>query len=1057
MVLAVLLCTLFIRFEVVTQGVIPARGDTLTGFLPHKSFVARTVQSGEMPLWDPHIFCGQPFLADPQTAVFSPFSIPFYVLPIVPAFIVYMLLKHVLAGIFTYGFVRTLGVGRAGALFAGIAFSFSSTMFRQIPWQEVASTTVWAPLLFWLCEIIIRRPDRLVVACVLPLFFAFENLAGHPQLAYYVYLALGLYCGARLLGRTMAGSSTLRRSAASAAILLVTVLLGLGLSMVQVLPLQEFQSATRYGEAFPIEEAANPSSSLEALPSVFIGGVYPDYEDHINTSYIGILALALVPIGLLASGWIGALFGLIALIAVLIAVGLDTPVFPFLFDTLPGFSHLHGPVRFLPIATLAVAVLAGLGFHRLVERFAQAPRRGGNLVGVVMALLGLASGAALANRIAGPFIDGLPFAITNAACFGFPAALLLVAFISGHIGRAAFVGLGLVLAFIDLSHFDRVRYPNVYGQPDKFLEEPETVHYLNDDPEIFRAGLFTNGFAVQKRVKHDEKVIKSVVASIYPNLSLHHGTHDPQGVYSLKIERYTDFVRRLNGDVKGGRWILDRLTMLGNPFSPLFDLLNMKYVLTPETNPIPVRAPLRETDGRFALPGADESTHVMLDLRYPAGDEPLPPLTVTVDRAGASAVSSTVEPAWFDAPIFCAVRAYEAAPPAVDTEAVFRLDGTGGIDGSGWELVSGSAEQVGGRLRLAGTEPRQLLSPAIDFEHRLAVRYTATPTQDNAGITVSILDAASDETLYTCIYGDEGFTGFLVRQRGVKSTRAVRTRAGREDSCEFFLEQDRLGFSLGERSLLRFRDFAAPMPERVRIEIGVRGGAVDFDSIEVHATRADQRFRSVRALIELPAGSLPTDVRIGDGPELQRVTLLDQDKFTEVLESDGVRVFRNERVLPRVFLVGGYRVFEDGEQLLDRLGSDDFDPRAEVLLSRRPGLERGPGPLRLEGTGVSAEITRYTANSVECRTECDVESILYLGDASFAGWTVTVDGEPATLLEANHCFRAVALTPGEHEVRFRYRPTSFRLGMAISLGTVFVWIAFGILAARIRRREVAAS
>ena len=46
-VLALLLFTLLIRYEVIVDGVIPARGDTLTGFIPHKSFVARTVQNGD--------------------------------------------------------------------------------------------------------------------------------------------------------------------------------------------------------------------------------------------------------------------------------------------------------------------------------------------------------------------------------------------------------------------------------------------------------------------------------------------------------------------------------------------------------------------------------------------------------------------------------------------------------------------------------------------------------------------------------------------------------------------------------------------------------------------------------------------------------------------------------------------------------------------------------------------------------------------------------------------------------------------------------------------------
>ena len=613
-VLILLLLTLAIRFEVVFEGQIPARGDTLTGFIPHKSFVARTVQSGELPRWDPHIFAGQPFLADPQTAVFSPLSIPFYVLPLVPAFAVYMIVKHMLAGLFTYAFLRTLGANRPGALLGGIAFSFSSALFRQIPWQEVASTTVWVPLIFWLCELLIRNPRRHGVALIAAWVFAFENLAGHPQLAYYHYLAIGLYCAVRLIARLF--TAGFRPVLASSAMLLLPLAVGLGLSMVQVLPLQEFKEATRYGEDFSLKEAANPMSSLEALPGVFLGGVYPDYEDHINTSYLGIVPLLCIPVGLLFGGPIALLFGLIAAIAVAIAVGTDLPLYAALYETLPGWKNLHGPVRFLPVATFALSIVAGLGAARLLDRFARMPRRDGAALPVLAGVLGLGSVAVLALQITGRF-DETPFALWNAAMVGLAALALGMLFLSGRLPKALLVTAFLALAYLDLSHFDRVRYPFVYGDPTRFLTAPRTVQFMREDPELHRAIHFTNGFAVRKRVRIDDDLTRMIVASIYPNFSLHHGTYDAQGVYTLKIERYTDYVRRLNGDIKGGRWILDRLTMLGNPFSPLFDLMNVKYLLTAESNPLPMTLPLMRDGDRFVLRDPVGATDLLLEIEYP--------------------------------------------------------------------------------------------------------------------------------------------------------------------------------------------------------------------------------------------------------------------------------------------------------------------------------------------------------------------------------------------------------------------------------------------------------
>lgn len=1062
-VLAILLLlTLLIRFEVVTEGVIPARGDTLTGFIPHKSHVARVVRDGQIPLWDPHIFAGQPFLADPQTAVFSPLSIPFYVLPLVPAFIVYIILKHFLAAAFTFGFLRSIGANRAGALFGGVVFSFSSTMFRQIPWQEVASTTVWVPLMFWMCELVIRNPRRLGVGLGLVAVFAFENLAGHPQLTYYHYLALGVYCGLRLLARMLAGRG-FERSVASAAILLVTVGLGLGVSMIQVMPLREFQAATRYGEPFPLEEAANPMSSLVDLPNVFLGGVYPDYEDHINTSYLGVMATMLVPVGLLAGGAIAWIFGLLALAAVAIAVGLDTPVFPFLFETLPGWRYLHGPVRFLPVATFMLALLAGLGASGLFERVRPRGRRGGMPVGITMAALGILTGMAAANRVFGPFVE-LPFPIANGILFGAPALLVLLAFATGHIGRVAFATLALLVAFADSSHFVRARYPNVYGNPSEFLDPTETVRTLREDPELFRSIHFTNSFAVQKRIEIDESVIRTMVASIYPNFSLHHGTYDAQGVYTLKPERYTDFVREVNRGVKGGRWILDRLTMLGNPFSRLFDLLNVKYLLTAERNPLPATSPLVVTrDGdalRATLANTSQSNGVFLDWHHAPGASLPETIDVRIERRDGDPVEASISPTWIEMPAFAGFRAYEAEPAAIERETVLRLDGSGLPEDAGWQTVGEGAvvELVDGRLRLDGDEPRQILSPIVDFDHHLAVRFTATPTATDAGVTITLREAATDDVLYRCVYGDERFTGLMVGERGVKATRAIRTEAGRTDTGEFVFEQDRFRFLFGEggeRTLFRYRDLAATPPERVRLEIGVRGGAIDFDAIEVLVPRAEDRLVSRRAMITLPRGSVPTSVSatLPDRAALDRITLLDTAKFTHVLDSDGVSMYRNERSLPRAFLVGGYRVLDSDEALLEAIGSRDFDPTTTLLFTEDPGFERPEGPYTL--TESTTEITSYEPNRVVCKTRCPEAAFLWMSDMLFDGWYATVDGERAPIHEANHCFRAVAVPAGEHEVVFTYAPRSFRLGALLSGASIALALILFALARRWSRASTA--
>jgi uncharacterized membrane protein YfhO len=58
---------------------------------------------------------------------------------------------------------------------------------------------------------------------------------------------------------------------------------------------------------------------------------------------------------------------------------------------------------------------------------------------------------------------------------------------------------------------------------------------------------------------------------------------------------------------------------------------------------------------------------------------------------------------------------------------------------------------------------------------------------------------------------------------------------------------------------------------------------------------------------------------------------------------------------------------------------------------------------------------------------------LVVTDTFEPSWRASVDGAPAPILRANAMFRAVRVSAGEHEVVFRYLPTSFVVGSILSL------------------------
>ena len=78
------------------------------------------------------------------------------------------------------------------------------------------------------------------------------------------------------------------------------------------------------------------------------------------------------------------------------------------------------------------------------------------------------------------------------------------------------------------------------------------------------------------------------------------------------------------------------------------------------------------------------------------------------------------------------------------------------------------------------------------------------------------------------------------------------------------------------------------------------------------------------------------------------------------------------------------------------------------------------------------EIVRYEPARVDIKVRAAAPALLVLSDLFYPGWEATVDGRPAEILRANYVMRAVAIPKGAHEVRFLYRPASFRAGETAS-------------------------
>jgi len=148
------------------------------------------------------------------------------------------------------------------------------------------------------------------------------------------------------------------------------------------------------------------------------------------------------------------------------------------------------------------------------------------------------------------------------------------------------------------------------------------------------------------------------------------------------------------------------------------------------------------------------------------------------------------------------------------------------------------------------------------------------------------------------------------------------------------------------------------------------------------------------------------------------------------IHSGDVKVYRNDGVLPRAFLVP-QAVWVDDETALIRLQAPDFDPTRLVLLAGSGTEARAlAAPSPVPGEVV---ITAAADETVRLQVKTATPAWLVLADAWYPGWEATVDGRPTPIERANLLLRAIHVPAGEHEVVFRFRPRSFRLGALLTV------------------------
>jgi hypothetical protein len=344
--------------------------DLASQFIYWRAFTADQLRHGHLPLWNPHVFCGMPYLGWAQTAVLYPTNWLDLLLPLSRSINLGIALHVFLAGLFTYMWGLRRGLHPVAAVVAGALFMFSGSCFLHVYAGHLSLlyAIAWTPLLFASVEEWVRtRALGWVLAGMAAV--TMQIYAGDFQACFYTAVAAGLLMLFGLIGS--------RRRA--------MVLLGfLGiyagaavLGAVQLLT--SFQAASESIRAggvtydFASMVSFAPENLLTLLaPGFFGNGIDAPYWGRWYRwemcLFIGVSGLALAIYGA-ARGKRDLRRGLVPLLAIMLvlALGANTPVFKFLYHFVPGFDRFRANAKFIIEASLFMVMLTGAGLDRLLR------------------------------------------------------------------------------------------------------------------------------------------------------------------------------------------------------------------------------------------------------------------------------------------------------------------------------------------------------------------------------------------------------------------------------------------------------------------------------------------------------------------------------------------------------------------------------------------------------------------------------------------------------------------------------------------------------------------
>ena len=335
---------------------------------PLAHFLRESLLRGEIPFWNPYNNCGIPFLAQWNTQCLYPPVLFYVLLPLAWALPVFCILHMYWGGLGMYMLARHWTGSHFGAALAGVVFAFSGLAFNCLLWPNNVAALGWMPWVVLTAESAWTEGGRKLVMGVVA--GALQMLTGAPEIILQTWvLNAVIFLIFGLAGFRKNGVSRLRKSCRALA------LAGLiaGMAAMQLLPFLEFLSLAHRTRDYGGSDWSMPwwgwGSFLVPLlhTNRWESGVYHQYGQYwISSYYVGAATVTLAVLGFITNRQRRTLLlALLALAALVLALGENGYLYIWLKKFVPGLGFMRFPIKLVVLAVIALPLLAAyaIGKH----------------------------------------------------------------------------------------------------------------------------------------------------------------------------------------------------------------------------------------------------------------------------------------------------------------------------------------------------------------------------------------------------------------------------------------------------------------------------------------------------------------------------------------------------------------------------------------------------------------------------------------------------------------------------------------------------------------------